>query len=86
MYKYSLFTMACQILISYSISASSFSWINCYSPALLLSSALSLNLIPIFTAAGLNYFLFINSIFNGLYYYGYSKNESTKISANGIQW
>lgn len=50
MYKYSLFTMACQILISYSISASSFSWINCYSSALLLSSALSLNLIPIFTA------------------------------------
>jgi Enoyl reductase domain of yeast-type FAS1 len=34
----------------------------------------------------LSYFLFINSIFNGLYYYGYSKNESTKISANGIQW
>ena len=86
MYKYSLFTMACQILISYSISASSFSWINCYSPALLLSSALSLNLIPIFTAESRLELFLIYQFNNGLYYYGYSKNESTKISANGIQW
>lgn len=79
MYKYSLFTMACQILISYSISASSFSWINCYSSALLLSSALSLNLIPIFTAESRLELFLIYQFNNGLYYYGYSKMKVQKL-------
>jgi hypothetical protein len=52
----------------------------------LLSSALSLNLIPIFTAESRLELFLIYQFNNGLYYYGYSKNESTKISANGIQW
>ena len=51
-----------------------------------LSSALSLNLIPIFTAESRLELFLIYQFNNGLYYYGYSKNESTKISANGIQW